>query len=177
MLIYLIGPMGSGKTTISKALAGACDMDWFDTDQLVEEHERMSINDIFENKGELYFRLAESRILNQIRAQLDHAVIATGGGLPCFDDNIGKLKSSGKTIYLKASAATLARRLYQERDIRPMLKEATTISQIEEKITNQLIEREPYYGQADYTVNANLESQDVVVTIKSILEEIDPSSD
>lgn len=108
-VIVLVGMMGSGKSTVGALLAKSIGYDFIDTDELIVETEKSSISDIFDNKGEVYFRNLETNALNNIN--LSNVVIATGGGFPIFNDNMSKLVKIGTTVYLKISAAEIYFRL------------------------------------------------------------------
>lgn len=120
MLIFLIGFMGSGKTTAGKLLAGRLDYEFVDLDVLIEEREKMAITRIFALKGEEYFRKVENQVLKTL---LDSwwTVVACGGGTPCFYDNMQKMKSAGLTIYLRVSTDVLASRLSGKDSSRPLV--------------------------------------------------------
>src|ERR687889_548307 len=101
MKIYLVGFMGSGKTTVGRELAARIDAPFFDLDELVETAEKLSIREIFEQFGEPYFRKRERDILRSTK-HLDAAVVATGGGTFTFDANIQFIQSEGVRVYLSA---------------------------------------------------------------------------
>lgn len=139
--IYLIGMMGSGKSTIGKLLAEELDMEFIDTDYKIEEFMGLSIADIFDNFGENRFREMEEAYFIE-KSQLSKLIISTGGGIVLSEKNREILKSSKNTIYLKAQPNLLAKRVLKKRDKRPLLKR-------EESILNKLIsiykERNQFY--------------------------------
>ena len=102
MKIFLIGPMGSGKSTIGKVLSERLEYDFYDTDKLVEKVVGKKIKEIFEQNGEQYFRLKESEELDKTR-KLKNAVIATGGGIIENEKNRLFLKEEKKVIFLDSS--------------------------------------------------------------------------
>ena len=110
MKIYLVGFMGSGKTTVGRELAARIDAPFFDLDELVEASEKMSIKEIFAQHGEPYFRKRERDMLRSTK-NLDAAVIATGGGTFTFDENIQFIQSEGLSVYLSAPYALLRARI------------------------------------------------------------------
>jgi len=118
--IILIGFMGSGKTTMGKKLAKKLNYSFLDVDKEIENLVGMSIPKIFETKGENYFRTLEKQFVEKI--DVNNTVISTGGGLPCFNNNIEYLNKIGVTIYLKYSAIELFERLKLEIENRPVLK-------------------------------------------------------
>ncbi|WP_428330488.1 shikimate kinase [Mucilaginibacter sp.] len=145
-LIFLIGFMGCGKTTLGRKLANRLGYPFMDLDHVLEEQAGMSIADYFSNFGEDAFRKLESEVLKQT-VYPEHAVISTGGGLPCFFDNIDWINAHGKSVYIKLSSKTLADRLEHEKTKRPLLREKhgdTLIAFIDEK----LAEREGFYNKA-----------------------------
>ncbi len=151
MLVFLIGYMGSGKTTAGKKLAKLLNYGFADLDEHIEKRSGRRIADIFAIEGEEQFRKYERLYLEKLCNLNDH-VIATGGGTPCFGKNIELMRNSGKVVYLKLSPAALAKRLSQSENQRPLLKNAGNKS-LEKFIEEHLAQREKYYGQADITVN------------------------
>jgi shikimate kinase len=118
--IYLIGMMGSGKTVTGKALAGLLKMDFSDLDEEIQNETRLSINEIFQKKGESFFRAEEKKILFCVSRE-KNTVVATGGGVILDSENVGKMKESGRVVYLLASFETLWERVREKRD-RPLLR-------------------------------------------------------
>jgi len=145
-LIFLIGFMGSGKTTLGRKLASRLGYPFMDLDHILEAQAGMTIAEYFSTHGEDAFRKLESEVLKQTQYPAN-AVISTGGGLPCFFDNMDWINSHGKSVYIKLSPKTLATRLENEKTHRPLLREKhgeDLITFIEEK----LVEREPFYNRA-----------------------------
>ena len=146
MRIYLIGFMGSGKTHWGRLWAGVNELGFYDLDEAIEKTEQKSILDIFEKKGEDYFRKVESAELRKTDAY-DNCVIACGGGTACFDNNIEWMNLHGLTIYLHAAPHELLDTIMKEKDKRPLLKkvnEAELLFFIEKKLE----ERKGFYEQA-----------------------------
>jgi shikimate kinase len=146
-LIFLVGFMGCGKTTLGRKLAARLGCMFMDLDHVFEAQEGMTIGAYFAEHGEDKFRKMESEVL-QTSKYPKHAVIATGGGLPCFFDNMEWMNAHGKTIYIKLSAKTLADRLTHEKDERPLLRERHGEALIT-FIAEKLEEREPFYNKAN----------------------------
>jgi len=147
----LIGFMGCGKTTLGRKLASRLGYPFFDLDHILEEQAGMSIAEYFSVFGENAFRQLESEVLKQT-AYPKHAVVSTGGGLPCFFDNMDWMNVHGTTIYIKLPPKTLANRLEHEKHKRPVLNgrnENELITFIEEKLT----ERDIYYTKAEIIAN------------------------
>lgn len=150
MRIFLVGFMGSGKTTMGKRLARYLDYKFVDLDKFLEEKAGMTINDFFKIHGETAFREFEKNILREGNFD-DHTVIATGGGAPCFFDNIDWMNGNGMTVYLKMPPAGLVNRLKNATD-RPLIS-GLNEPELLEFITNKLKEREPFYEKARLVVN------------------------
>jgi len=149
MIIFLIGFMGSGKTTVGKRLAKALEMEFVDLDELVEKASGKSITKLFE-EGASNFRAQESAALKKT-SLFPNAIVATGGGTPCFNENMTWMNRHGITIYIKMSTGSLYRRLSQAKEERPLVagKKGDELRNYVEKV---LAEREKYYIKALYTV-------------------------
>ena len=133
--------MGSGKSYWGKVWSEVSGMKFFDVDELIEKQEQKTIADIFETKGEAYFREKESIILKSV-AQYDHCIIATGGGAACHDDNLNWMNQHGKTVYLKASPFKLFENINTEIDQRPLFKninKAEILFFIEQKLKERTV--------------------------------------
>jgi shikimate kinase len=146
MIIFLIGFMGSGKSTLGKRLAKKIGYDFIDMDHYIEEQEGLKVPAIFEQKGEKYFREQEKLFLANLEPDAN-IVVATGGGAPCFGNNIELMNEKGITVYLKMSPASLASRLEKARVIRPLVAGLES-DHLRNYIENKLREREPFYNQA-----------------------------
>lgn len=146
--------MGSGKSTLGKQLANYLHFDFYDLDKYVEENTKKSIHSIFENEGEESFRNYETAALKQIIDKSCNAVISTGGGTPCFNDNILIMLEKGTVIYLKQNPKILAYRLANSHIIRPLIKSMNQ-DKLERWIQNKIIEREKYYNKAHIILNAD----------------------
>tara|TARA_B100000953_G_scaffold126362_1_gene104162 strand:- start:766 stop:1263 length:498 start_codon:yes stop_codon:yes gene_type:complete len=148
MRIFLIGFMGCGKTTLGKKLAKDLNYNFIDLDNYVEKKTNKTIIEIFENKGEKEFRIVEKESLMEV-CKKDNIVIATGGGTPCFFDNMQKILGSGKAIYLKMKIEDLLERLETDKSQRPLIKNKSA-KELENFIHNKLSEREYFYKKSDY---------------------------
>lgn len=146
--IYLIGFMGCGKSHIGKQLAHSLGWDFLDMDDFLEANEGMSISQIFAEGGESLFRELERNYL-QATYDFENTVIATGGGAPCFFDNVDWMNNHGSTIYLKTPVSILVDRLKSETNHRPLLA-GKTDSQLKDFISMKLEERSSFYQQARY---------------------------
>ena len=165
-MLYLIGFMGVGKTTIGKKIATLNKVVFIDTDSQIEKETSKSIKEIFKTDGEIYFRKLESDTIRSINRK---AIIACGGGLPCHNNNIEYLKKKGTVIYLKASAETLSIRLDSNKNNRPLIRNLTNDKQLE-FIRKILKEREKNYKKADYIIDTdNKTANQVLREINSLL--------
>ncbi len=150
--IYLIGFMGSGKSTIGRNLANKLGWSFVDLDRKIEATTGKTIAEIFSAYGEEWFRNVESEVLRSV-GSLSDTVISTGGGAPCHGDNMDFMIETGLTIYLKMSAEQLKRRLANSSGERPLLK-GLTGEKLLDYIRNKLAEREKWYCRAEMTVNS-----------------------
>lgn len=147
-LIFFTGFMGCGKTTWSRKLAAHLGYDFIDLDHLLEEQAGITIAEYFSANGEEAFRILESEVLKQT-PYTNSTVISTGGGLPCFFDNMEWMNAHGKTVYIKLSPKTLVDRLEKGKAKRPLLQEKEG-DELLAYITQKLAEREQFYMQAKY---------------------------
>lgn len=152
--IYLTGMPGSGKSTEGKKLAKALQWTFLDLDTYIETLSGKSINQLFEQHGEAYFRELEHEALLQCSAKTKH-IIACGGGTPAFFNNMEIMLESGLCVYLKASAAFLASRIQQGKRQRPLFFKMN-LTQIEKKLEEIQELRTPYYEQAPIQVSIPL---------------------
>jgi len=155
--IFLIGYMGSGKTTVGKLLAAKLGYSFVDMDVHIEEKLFKSVSQIFAELGEEQFRLLERQSLYEV-AKFDRVVISTGGGAPCFFDNMGYMNEQGMTVYLKLSPEELAERLELSRANKRPLLAGRKGEELRRFISDGLAKREPFYAQAAYTVSGEIES-------------------
>ena len=146
MKIFLVGFMGSGKSTLGEKLSELMNISFIDLDSKIEENEEKPVSQIFKEKGEEYFRKIEAETLRKT-ARIRKAVIATGGGTPCFYDNMKWMNENGVTVYLKAEPGALYHRLLKERETRPLLAHLGDVA-LFDYIMSSLAYREPYYAQA-----------------------------
>ena len=166
MRIFLIGFMGSGKTTIGKQLASKLNCRFVDIDHQIEEKFNLTIAEIFEKFGEQHFRETEHEMINMMK-EVENAVISTGGGSPCFLNNMELMNQSGVTIYLKTNPKALVNRIKGTQNIRPSIK-GRTDSQLLEYVKVILKEREPFYLKSKIIINSiNLKVQDIVNILAS----------
>lgn len=139
--------MASGKTTFGKALAEKLGSPFIDLDQYIEEITSKSIPEIFNTFGEEGFRKIEKEMLHKAVEDNPDAVIACGGGTPCFFDNMDFLNSMGITVFLETSVPVIISRLIEENETRPLIA-GKSEEEIKEKVLSQLCERLPRYLEA-----------------------------
>ncbi len=151
MRIYLIGFMGTGKSTLGSSVAAALNVPFLDTDLMVEEKTNLSITDIFNQQGEDAFRDLEARVIRST-GEMNKALIATGGGLPVYHHNMQWLTEHGITMYLQWPEEILIASLVNHRSIRPLLA-GLTVEEATHKATNLLAERKSVYEQASMTLD------------------------
>lgn len=158
--------MGVGKTFTGRKLAEKLGVRFVDMDELIESEVGLKIPEIFNEKGEDWFREKESEVLRYLSLLQEDVVISTGGGTPCFNENIDIINSTGISIYLQLSPTALANRLTQnEKENRPLLKGKTN-EELVSFIEARLFEREKFYQQAKFIVSAkNLEIEELISII------------
>ena len=151
--LILIGFMGSGKTTLGRALAKALGLTFIDLDNYIELRRCKSINSIFEESGEDGFRTIERNLLHEV-CEFEDVVISAGGGTPCFFDNIDYMNLQGITVYLQVHNERLLERLRIAKSRRPLLKDKND-EEIKVFIEEQLARREQFYLKADHIFTAD----------------------
>jgi len=170
MRLFLIGFMGSGKTFTGKKLAVQIGYDFIDLDECIEKEEDRPISEIFKKEGETHFRELERLCLKKL-GQHEKVVVATGGGTPCFFDNMEWMNAHGLTIYLNTPLEILLERLKNEKTHRPLIA-----GKMEEEWTvfiEQLLNhRKPFYEQAHLFVNIQKEQEDMVENLGIYLNRI-----
>ena len=139
--------MGSGKTTIGKQLAKAIGYQFVDLDHFIENRYRKTINQIFDEEGEPFFRDIEHALLLEV-SSFENCVISTGGGVPCYFDNMEIMNRAGTTVYLKATVDELCNRLREGQLIRRPLLKNQDINELKNFISESLSKREMFYSQA-----------------------------
>ena len=162
MKIYLVGFMGSGKTTIGRELAARIDAPFFDLDELIEAAEKTSIKEIFAQRGEPYFRKRERDLLRSTK-NLDAAVIATGGGTFTFDENIQFIQSEGLSVYLSAPYALLRARIGTKAADRPLFTDDLAAHEL-------YASRIRYYRTSDITIEIREEETPTEIVERLLLE-------
>jgi shikimate kinase len=148
-IIYIIGFMGSGKSTAGKKLASLLGWSFIDLDKRIEEHTGKSISEIFSQHGENYFRNLEEKVLKSLKSQTN-TVISTGGGTPCHGENMDYMLETGLTLYLKLTPYQLKSRLSESTGKRPLIKDIEK-DRLQGFIEEKLAWREKWYNRAEIT--------------------------
>lgn len=151
--IFLTGYMGAGKTTLGKAFARKLNLPFVDLDWYMEERFHKTVGELFVERGEAGFRELEKNMLHEVGA-FEDVVISTGGGAPCFFDNMDFMNRNGKTVFLNVHPDVLFRRLRVAKQQRPILQ-GKQDDELKEFIIRALEKRTPFYSQAQYVFNAD----------------------
>lgn len=171
--IFLMGYMGCGKTTLGRALASELGMPFIDLDMYIEEKCEMTMNRIFETFGEECFREMELQSLREVA--MHHAVVACGGGTPCYGQNMEFMNGRGLTIWLTASAECIAARLAlpHEKAKRPLVV-ALNDDEILDYVKTKLQERQPYYSKAQLTFDSTCieTAEETIVTARQLAKRL-----
>lgn len=171
--VFLVGYMGVGKTTIGKLLSKELDLEFIDLDKYIENRYRKTIQEIFAQKGEAKFRIIEREMLREV-ATFQNVLISTGGGTPCFFNNMDVMNQHGVTVYIKASVDQLMSRLLASKNVRPIIHNKSP-EELKEFVTAHLAERDVYYSKAKLTYQtdqlASMAHVDETITgIKEMLQ-------
>ncbi len=151
--ILLVGFMAAGKTTLGKALAKEMGLQFIDLDHYIENRYRCTVSQLFAQRGEEAFRQIERNMLHEV-AEFEDVVIATGGGTPCFFDNMDYMNAQGVTVFLDASVDVIYTRLTIARVQRPLVA-GKSAEELRTYIAEMLGRRMPYYSRATHTFCAN----------------------
>jgi shikimate kinase len=166
MRIYLTGYMGSGKSTIGKKLANKLGFLFIDLDSLIENKYRITIPDIFNRYDEDAFRLVEHQTLQETFTY-SNAIISTGGGTPCFYNNMELINQNGLSVYIQMRERSLYDRLINSKKKRPLLDDKSP-EQIMAHIKKQMTEREPYYLQSKLVIKGESLDMNFLVELISM---------
>jgi shikimate kinase len=168
-IIYIIGFMGSGKTTAGKKLASLLGWSFTDLDRKIEEYTGKTIPEIFSLNGEQYFREIEAQLLRDLKS-CTNTIVSTGGGTPCHGDNMDFMLGNGLTLYLKLTPAQLYSRLSESKGDRPLINNLDS-QELRSFIEAKLREREGWYTRSDIIVDGiDLNVNELLKVIQSTLK-------
>lgn len=164
MRIFLLGYMGTGKTYWGRLWAEQQRMNFYDLDHEIEKNAGITIREIFEKYGESYFREKEKEALLQF-ADKDDFILSTGGGTPCFFDNMQWMNEKGVTIYLHTNIPVLAERLFKEKEHRPLIRNLTN-EELISFIANNINKRNKFYTQSNVILDTETIKENTFEEIK-----------
>lgn len=171
MILFLVGYMGCGKSSLGRKIAKRAEMRFVDMDSVIEEREGASVGDIFRYEGEEYFRGKERELIEEVALAADDVVVSTGGGVPTWQDNMSRMNEIGVVVYLRRTAERIASRLSPHgRQKRPKLR-GLNDEELVRFMRENMAEREPFYSQARYCIDCdNLSDEELIEKIVSILK-------
>ena len=161
MRIFLVGFMGAGKSVVGRRLAKSLNLSFYDLDEEIESHYKMSVSAIFQKYDEACFRKLETSVLESFSSK-DNFVLSCGGGTPCFGENMAFMKSIGTTIYIKLSTDELVGRISSSYHKRP-LTEGKSDEELASYVDAMLKKRDPFYSMAKITVDASGTDKETLV--------------
>ncbi|WOC51483.1 shikimate kinase [Bergeyella porcorum] len=162
MIISLLGYMGSGKSHISKLLSSKLNFKLIDLDKEIIKRNNCSISEIFQKKGEVFFRKQEREALEEVLATEQNAILSLGGGTPVYYNNMDVINQNSISIYLSANIPTLTQRLYKQKDKRPLIANISDEA-LPEFIAKHLFERNPFYRKAQFMVSTDEKTPEEIV--------------
>ncbi|MBB4807849.1 shikimate kinase [Chryseobacterium defluvii] len=162
MIISLVGYMGSGKSHISKILSEKLNFKLIDLDKEISRRNKLTIPEIFEKKGEIYFRKLERETLEEILATQENIILSLGGGTPVYYNNMEIINHNSKSVFLKASVNTLSERLSKQKEKRPLIANIPD-ENLPEFVAKHLFERNIFYNKAQFSVNTDLRTPEDIV--------------
>ncbi len=162
MIISLVGYMGSGKSHISKILSEKINFKLIDLDKEISRRNKLTIPEIFENKGEIYFRKVEREILEEILATEENIVFSLGGGTPVYYNNMEIINNYSKSIFLRTSINTLIERISKQKEKRPLIANISD-ENLPEFIAKHLFERNEFYSKAQYHISTDFKEPEQIM--------------
>lgn len=169
MIISLVGYMGCGKSHISKILSEKINFKLIDLDKEISRRNKLTIPEIFEKKGEIYFRKLERETLEEILATEENLILSLGGGTPVYYNNMEIINNNSKSIFLRASIGTLTERLSKQKEKRPLIANISD-ENLPEFIAKHLFERNEYYNKA--LISINTDSREPEAIMNEIIEKL-----
>ncbi len=161
--IFLVGFMGAGKTTLAKKLASKLGYQWIDTDQEIEKKEGVKVSEIFEVRGETYFRFLEKQLIDELIPS-ENIIVATGGGLPCFNNLMENLNHLGTTIYLERTPKELFQRVKQATNSRPLIAHKSD-EELLEYIETTMEKRREIYLQSNIIADRFSQTPEKIIAL------------
>jgi shikimate kinase len=161
--IFLVGFMGAGKTTLAKKLASKLGYQWIDTDQEIEKKEGVKVSEIFEVRGEAYFRALEKQLIDELIPS-ENRIVATGGGLPCFNNLMETLNQLGTTIYLERTPKELFQRVKQATNSRPLIAHKSD-EELLEYIETTMEKRREIYLQSNIIADRFSQTPEKIIAL------------
>ena len=156
--------MASGKTTIGKMLSESLQLPFYDLDFIIEQELKTTINEIFEQKGELFFRKKEREVLEVFLNNTNNYVLALGGGTPCYYDNFNLYQNDNiKSFYLKTSVTTIIERLKTQKNTRPIVANLND-EELTEFVAKHLFERNYFYNQVQTIITVDNKNEEEIVS-------------
>ena len=156
--------MASGKTTIGKILSESLELPFYDLDSILEQELKTTINEIFEQKGELFFRKKEREVLEVFLNNTNNYVLALGGGTPCYYDNFNLYQNNNiKSFYLKTSVTTIIERLKKQKNTRPIVANLND-EELTEFVAKHLFERNYFYNQVQTIITVDNKNEEKIVS-------------
>lgn len=169
MVISLVGYMGSGKSHVSKVLSKQLHLKLVDLDKEIIFKNKMLIREIFEKKGEIYFRKEERAVLEKILQSGENIVLSVGGGTPTYYNNMEIIKEKTESFFLRTSVETLTERLLKHKQKRPLIAHIRD-EDLPEFIAKHLFERNHFYSKAKFTIDTDRkEVQEIVAEIIKLI--------
>jgi len=167
MRIFLIGFMGAGKSFLGKLWADDNGFPFYDVDTLIEKEERMSISEIFSTFGEAYFREKEAAVLRNTD-RFENAIIACGGGAPCYFDNMQWMNKNGITVFLNETEEQIYHHIKNDKKARPLIISQDQTA-LQDFIKNKLLERKPFYNRCQLILNPDQLNRNGFKVIESLM--------
>lgn len=161
--------MGSGKTHVSKILSDKINFKLFDLDKEISRRNKSTIPEIFQKRGEIYFRKLEREVLEEILATQENTILSLGGGTPVYYNNMEIINSNSTSVFLRTSINTLVERLSKQKEKRPLIANISN-EDLPEFIAKHLFERNVYYNRAQYSISTDSKTPEEI--LQEIIEKI-----
>lgn len=161
--------MGSGKSHISKILSDEINYKLIDLDKEISKRQKLTIPEIFEKKGEIYFRKLEREVLEEILTTRENTVLSLGGGTPAYYNNMEIINHNSKSIFLMTSVPVLSERLSKQKEKRPLIAKIPD-EDLPEFIAKHLFERNAFYSKAQFSIKTDQKTPENI--IREIIEKL-----